>query len=79
MLSQLFLPLEQGHYCNCDRSQEMLNTLILGNDFNCSNRGAASKRIKNAKNAILAGSSTEGYPAILYCDRFRNLLPNTPE
>nr|XP_018630045.1 pectin acetylesterase 7-like [Nicotiana tomentosiformis] len=37
-----------------------------------------AKGLKNAKNAILAGSSAGGYPAMLYCDRFRSLLPNTP-
>ncbi|KAK4344040.1 hypothetical protein RND71_037134 [Anisodus tanguticus] len=36
-----------------------------------------AKGLKNAKNAILAGSSAGGYPAMLYCDRFRNLLTNT--
>ncbi|KAK4373933.1 hypothetical protein RND71_004610 [Anisodus tanguticus] len=36
-----------------------------------------AKGLKNAKNAILAGSSAGSYPAILYCDRFRNLLPST--
>ncbi|CAN4080415.1 unnamed protein product [Withania somnifera] len=36
-----------------------------------------AKGLKNAKNAILAGSSAGGYPAILYCDRFRDLLPST--
>ncbi|KAG5570148.1 hypothetical protein H5410_059914 [Solanum commersonii] len=33
------------------------------------------KGLKNAKNAILAGSSAGGYPAILYCDYFRDSLP----
>ncbi|XP_009799834.1 pectin acetylesterase 8-like [Nicotiana tabacum] len=37
-----------------------------------------AKGLKNAKNAILAGSSAGGYPAMLYCDHFRSLLPNTP-
>nr|XP_016457258.1 PREDICTED: pectin acetylesterase 7-like isoform X1 [Nicotiana tabacum] len=36
-----------------------------------------AKGLKNAKNAILAGSSAGGYPAMLYCDGFRNSLPNT--
>ncbi|KAK4338835.1 hypothetical protein RND71_040297 [Anisodus tanguticus] len=36
------------------------------------------KGLKNARNAILSGSSAGGYPAMLYCDRFRELLPNTP-
>ncbi|XP_070027696.1 pectin acetylesterase 7-like isoform X2 [Nicotiana sylvestris] len=37
-----------------------------------------AKGLKNAKNAILAGSSAGGYPTMLYCDHFRSLLPNTP-
>ncbi|XP_060211299.1 pectin acetylesterase 7-like isoform X1 [Lycium barbarum] len=36
-----------------------------------------ARGLKNVKNAILAGSSAGGYPAMLYCDRFRSLLPNT--
>ncbi|KAK4731368.1 hypothetical protein R3W88_024356 [Solanum pinnatisectum] len=36
------------------------------------------KGLKNAKNAILAGSSAAGYPTTLYCDHFRGLLTNTP-
>ncbi|XP_060209202.1 pectin acetylesterase 7-like [Lycium barbarum] len=36
-----------------------------------------AKGLKSAKNAILAGSSAGGYPAILYCDRFSSLLPKT--
>ncbi|MCD9637648.1 hypothetical protein HAX54_021051 [Datura stramonium] len=37
-----------------------------------------AKGLKNAKNAILAGTSAGGYPAMLYCDHFHDLLPNTP-
>ncbi|KAK4360219.1 hypothetical protein RND71_019171 [Anisodus tanguticus] len=37
-----------------------------------------AKGLRNAKNAILTGGSAGGYPAMLYCDRFRNLLKNTP-
>ncbi|XP_019198200.1 PREDICTED: pectin acetylesterase 7-like [Ipomoea nil] len=33
------------------------------------------KGMKNAKNAILSGSSAGGIAAILHCDRFRLLLP----
>ncbi|KAK4359608.1 hypothetical protein RND71_021837 [Anisodus tanguticus] len=36
------------------------------------------KGLKNAKNAILAGCSAGGYPTMLYFDRFRSLLSNTP-
>ncbi|MCD7449030.1 hypothetical protein HAX54_048467 [Datura stramonium] len=45
--------------------------------FNAVIEELLTKGLKNAKNAILAGSSAGGYPAILYCDRFRNLLSNT--
>ncbi|XP_060168230.1 pectin acetylesterase 8-like [Lycium barbarum] len=37
-----------------------------------------AKGLKNAKNALLSGSSAGAYPTMLYCDRFRQLLPNTP-
>ncbi|MCD7456199.1 hypothetical protein HAX54_030867 [Datura stramonium] len=37
-----------------------------------------SKGLKDAKNALLIGSSAGAYPAMLYCDRFSKLLPNTP-
>ncbi|MCE3051002.1 hypothetical protein HAX54_048712 [Datura stramonium] len=37
-----------------------------------------AKGLKNAKNAMLAETSTGGYPAMLYCDHFHDLLPNTP-
>ncbi|KAH0646551.1 hypothetical protein KY284_034435 [Solanum tuberosum] len=37
-----------------------------------------SKGLKEAKNALLIGSSADAYPAMLYCDRFSKLLPNTP-
>ncbi|XP_033509765.1 pectin acetylesterase 8-like isoform X4 [Nicotiana tomentosiformis] len=33
-----------------------------------------AKGLKDAKNAILSGGSANGYPAVLYCDRFHNLL-----
>ncbi|PHT51925.1 hypothetical protein CQW23_06387 [Capsicum baccatum] len=33
------------------------------------------KGLKNAKNALLAGTSAGGYPAVLYCDSFRDSLP----
>ncbi|PHT51926.1 hypothetical protein CQW23_06388 [Capsicum baccatum] len=34
------------------------------------------KGLKNAKNALLAGGSAGGYPAVLYCDSFRDSLPS---
>ncbi|KAH0706446.1 hypothetical protein KY289_011522 [Solanum tuberosum] len=34
-----------------------------------------AKGLKDAKNAILSGGSANGYPAMLYCDHFRSLLP----
>ncbi|MCD9646237.1 hypothetical protein HAX54_035926, partial [Datura stramonium] len=34
-----------------------------------------AKGLNNAKNAILSGGSANGYPAMLYCDHFSNLLP----
>ncbi|KAJ8527576.1 hypothetical protein K7X08_015027 [Anisodus acutangulus] len=34
-----------------------------------------AKGLKDAKNAILSGGSANGYPAMLYCDHFHNLLP----
>ncbi|OIT28141.1 PREDICTED: pectin acetylesterase 7-like isoform X2 [Nicotiana attenuata] len=37
-----------------------------------------AKGLKNAQSALLIGSSAAGYPAMLYCDRFHKLLPNTP-
>ncbi|KAL3329932.1 hypothetical protein AABB24_034010 [Solanum stoloniferum] len=37
-----------------------------------------SKGLRDAKNALLIGSSAGAYPAMLYCDRFSKLLPNTP-
>ncbi|KAH0647510.1 hypothetical protein KY290_033507 [Solanum tuberosum] len=37
-----------------------------------------SKGLKDAKNALLIGNSAGAYPAMLYCDRFSKLLPNTP-
>ncbi|XP_055822272.1 pectin acetylesterase 8-like [Solanum dulcamara] len=37
-----------------------------------------SKGLKDAKNALLIGSSAGAYPAMLYCDRFSKLLINTP-
>ncbi|XP_009589914.1 pectin acetylesterase 8-like isoform X1 [Nicotiana tabacum] len=36
-----------------------------------------AKGMKDAKNAILAGGSAGGLPALLHCDRFRALLPNS--
>ncbi|KAM3379564.1 pectin acetylesterase 8-like [Capsicum galapagoense] len=36
------------------------------------------KGMKDAKNAILTGGSAGGLPALIHCDRFRALLPNTP-
>ncbi|KAL3373229.1 hypothetical protein AABB24_005300, partial [Solanum stoloniferum] len=36
------------------------------------------KGLKTAKSALLSGSSAGGFPAMLYCDYFRTLLPNTP-
>ncbi|CAN4087153.1 unnamed protein product [Withania somnifera] len=37
-----------------------------------------ARGLKEAKNALLSGSSAGGYPAMLYCDRFHELLPKTP-
>ncbi|KAF3626190.1 Pectin acetylesterase 7 [Capsicum annuum] len=36
-----------------------------------------AKGLKNAKNALLAGTSAGGYPTMLYCDHFRSLLPKS--
>uniref|UniRef100_A0A3Q7HJU0 Pectin acetylesterase n=1 Tax=Solanum lycopersicum TaxID=4081 RepID=A0A3Q7HJU0_SOLLC len=35
------------------------------------------KGMKNAKNAILSGGSAGGLPALIHCDRFKALLPNS--
>ncbi|KAM3283611.1 pectin acetylesterase 8 isoform X1 [Capsicum chacoense] len=36
-----------------------------------------AKGLKNAKNALLSGTSAGGYPTMLYCDHFRSLMPKS--